>query len=94
MTTQSDSYQGAVVDGSSDPELKVSAYDRVASMLIALLIVIGFFVVLLFVVWLTGKLVLTNVPKPYEWLPDAGRDDHGPGAHWIWKNRAWKMPRN
>jgi len=79
MATQPDSHQGAHVDGSSEAELRVSAYDRVASMLIALLLVIGLFVVLLFIVWLTGRLMFTNVARRVEWLPDAGRDDHAAG---------------
>jgi len=48
-------------------------------MLIALLIVVGFLVVQLFMVWLTGQAVVKNVPRPHEWLSDTGRDEHAAG---------------
>ena len=55
-------------------ELQVSAYDRYASMLIALLIVVGFAVVILFLLWLT-----TRVYAKQE-LPKVLLDNFGDGA--------------
>ncbi len=59
--------------------LRVSAYDNVASLLIALLILIGFAVLLLFIVWLTGRLLFSKAPIPVELLEYAGRGDHAAG---------------
>ena len=55
---------------SDQSELKVSAYDQVASMLVALLIVIGFFVVLLFLLWLTTRAYARQKAVPVEVLDD------------------------
>lgn len=43
--------------------LKVSAYDRAASMLVALLVMIGLFVAVLVVIWITNE-VFTRPPAP------------------------------
>jgi hypothetical protein len=66
--------------------LGISRYDRVSSMLIALLCTIGAVTVLLFVVWLTGKLVeRSRPPVPPTLLPplrygDNGGDGRAPGG--------------
>ena len=62
-----------------ETQLRVSAYDNVASMLIALLIMVGFFVLLMFIVWLTGRLMFSQTPIPVELLEYAGRGDHAAG---------------
>jgi hypothetical protein len=62
-----------------EAQLRVSAYDNVASLLIALLIIVGFFVLLMFVIWLTGRLMFTQTPIPVELLEYAGRGDHAAG---------------
>jgi len=62
-----------------EAQLKVSAYDNVASLLIALLILVGFFVLLMFIIWLTGRLLFTQTPIPVELLEYAGRGDHAAG---------------
>ena len=36
-------------------ELKVSSYDKVSGMLVALLILVGFFVLIMFIIWLTTR---------------------------------------
>ncbi len=59
--------------------LRVSAYDQVAGMLVALLIVIGFFVSLLFIIWLTSRLLFTQRAIPVELVEYAGRGDHAAG---------------
>jgi len=59
--------------------LRVSAYDQVASLLIALLIVIGFFVTLLFTIWLTSRLLFTQRAIPIELVEYSGRGDHAAG---------------
>jgi hypothetical protein len=59
--------------------LRVSAYDQVASLLIALLIVIGFFVALLFIIWLTSRLLFTQRTIPVELVEYSGRGDHAAG---------------
>lgn len=67
---------GAVVQ---PKELRASAYDSVASLLIALLIFVGFFVGLMFIVWLTGQLLFTKAPIPVELVDFSGRGDHAEG---------------
>jgi hypothetical protein len=59
--------------------LRVSAYDKVASLLIALLIVIGFFVALLFIIWLTSRLLFTQRAVPVELVEYSGRGHHAAG---------------
>jgi hypothetical protein len=59
--------------------LRVSAYDQVASLLIALLIVIGFFVALLFIIWLTSRLLFTQRAIPVELVEYSGRGHHAAG---------------
>ena len=67
--------------GSTNPQLglRVSAYDKVASLLIALLIVIGFFVILLFIIWLTSRLLFTQRAIPVELVEYSGRGHHAAG---------------
>ncbi len=55
--------------------LRVSAYDRAASLLVALLIIVGLAVVALFVVWLTSRVTVQNVSVPIEMERVGGRED-------------------
>jgi len=48
-------------------------------MLIASLIVIGFSVLVLLGIWLTGRLFLTQAPIAVDWLPGEDRGDRAPG---------------
>lgn len=79
MATASDSHQEVSEVAESRAALRVSAYDNVASLLIALLILIGFAVLMLFIIWLTGRLLFTKAPIPVELLEYAGRGDHAAG---------------
>jgi hypothetical protein len=45
------------------PELKITAYDRVAGMLVALLVVVGIAVLLMFTVWMTAELAWDKPPS-------------------------------
>jgi hypothetical protein len=67
--------------GESRPEtqLRVSAYDNVASLLISLLVLVGVAVLLLFIIWLTSRLLFTQTAIPVELLEYAGRGDHAAG---------------
>jgi hypothetical protein len=47
-------------------ELKVSSYERVASMLLALLALIGLSVLIMFILWLTGKIFAAGDPLPLQ----------------------------
>jgi len=68
--------------------LKVSAYDRAASMLVAALVMVGLFVLLLFIVWVTTRVFFVPAP-PEVFLVDeepgttnpegTARDIHEPG---------------
>jgi hypothetical protein len=51
----------------------------VASLLVALLIVVGFFVALLFIIWLTSRLLFTQRAIPVELVEYSGRGDHAAG---------------
>ena len=44
--------------------LEVSSYDRVASMLISLLVLLGLAVLIMFVVWLTNRIFIHHEPPP------------------------------
>ncbi len=61
-------------------DLKVSAYDNVASLLISLILMVGFFVGMLFLIWLTTVLVFTNKSVPVTLVEEPlGRGDHAKG---------------
>lgn len=60
-------------------ELKVSAYDQFTSLLVALLIVVGFFVTILVLLWLTTRVYLRpqTVPVTLEDFGEGGEDAMG-----------------
>lgn len=61
-------------------QLRVSAYDKVASLLISLLILIGLAVAIMFVIWLTMTLVFQQKSVPVKLVENvAGRGDHAEG---------------
>ncbi len=71
-----------------EAQLKVSAYERVASMIVALLILVGFLVILLFLIWLTNRVFVSQQAVPIEYLDElpggeaalgSGRDFEEPG---------------
>jgi len=53
-------------------ELQVSAHDQVASMVVALLIVVGFFTTILFLLWLTTRVNSRQLTPPVEYLEGLG----------------------
>jgi hypothetical protein len=59
--------------------LRISAYDQVAGTLISLLIVFGVGVLLLFIVWLTSRLLFAQKSIPIELVNYEGRGDHAAG---------------
>jgi len=75
MSMEFDSHECAA----SESQLKVSAYDKAASMLIASLIVVGILVLVLMTIWLTSRLLLAKAPVQVDWVQDEGRNDHAPG---------------
>jgi len=79
MATTSDSHESVHECAASEAQLKVSAYDKAASMLIASLIVVGFFVLVLMTIWLTGRVLFAKAPVQVDWVQDEGRNDHAPG---------------
>ncbi|MCO6455650.1 MAG: hypothetical protein J5I93_10185 [Pirellulaceae bacterium] len=61
-------------------DLKVTSYDKVASLLISLIVMVGAFVGMLFAVWLTTVLVFAKASPPVELIEEpAGRGDHAKG---------------
>ena len=63
-----------------DLPIKTSNYDRVAGMLVALLMLIGGSTGVLFIVWLTTVLVFAPSPVPIKLVENvAGRGDHAAG---------------
>jgi hypothetical protein len=56
-----------------DYELEVSPYERVASMLLALLVLIGSAVLIMFILWLTSQIFASEV------MPPVGLEDIGTG---------------
>ena len=69
-TTIESSHSGKPKSHKSD--LQVSAYDQVASMVVALLILVGFFTVTLFLLWLTTRVYSQKLNRPVEYLEDLG----------------------
>ncbi len=60
--------------------MKVSSFDQVASMIVALLIMVGVTVVGMFIVWLTATLVFTSRSVPVKLVENVpGRGDHAEG---------------
>ncbi len=57
-------------------ELKVSPYERVAGMLLALLALIGVSVLIMFLLWLTSQIFARNEPVPAQ-LQDIGTGEGG-----------------
>jgi hypothetical protein len=71
---------GGMMHSERLPELKVSAYDRVAGWVIALNILVGFSVGLGFLVWLSHVLEFTPDQVPVTLVENiAGRGDHAAG---------------
>ena len=71
-------------DALTRAELKVSAYDRAASWLLSLLVLVGTSVAVLFLVWLSARVLLVPPAKPVpvevvELLNYSGRGDHAAG---------------
>lgn len=63
-----------------DLPIKTTNYDRVAGMLVSLLLLIGGSVGVLFIVWLTTVLVFAPAPVPVKLVENvAGRGDHAAG---------------
>ena len=60
-------------------ELRVSAYERVASMLISLLVLIGAAVLIMFILWLTSRIFASQAAVPVQ-LEDIGTGDSGLGG--------------
>ncbi len=61
-------------------DLRVSAYDRVAGLLVSLLVIVGFFVVVLVLLWLANRAIHDNYVPPVELIEEpSGRADHAPG---------------
>ena len=58
----------------SRPSLQVSTYDRVSSLLIALLVLVGFTVLVLFLVWLTQRALAGPRVVPIELLDPGGAE--------------------
>jgi hypothetical protein len=61
------------------PPLKVTAYDRAASLIIALLFLVGSTAFILFLIWLGSVLVFTRVSTPVRMIEYPGRGDHAAG---------------
>ena len=58
-----------------DNLLKVSAYDRTVSMLVALLILVGFAVLLLFLILLTRRVLASQLTVPVEFVEEQSFGD-------------------
>jgi hypothetical protein len=62
--------------GGNNTELQVSTHDRVASLILALLVVVGFFTTVLFLVWLTTRVYAHQISAPVEYLEDLGESGY------------------
>lgn len=79
MPTVPDPAPSADATAGGKANLKVSAYDAVASWLVALLVLVGATVGALFIVWLTSRLLFRQTPVPVELVEYSGRGDHEAG---------------
>ncbi len=62
-------------------DTRASSYDQVRSLLLAVLIMVGFFVGLLFLIWLTSVLTFTTRVAPVEFIEElAGRGEAAAGV--------------
>jgi hypothetical protein len=71
--------QNAAVAGPAGHQLQVSRYDRASSMLLALLVTLGSVAALLFIVWVTAKVIAPPPAAPTPRFVELARDDgeHG-----------------
>lgn len=58
-------------------ELEISRYDQVAGLLVAVLVVLGFVTLLMFVLWLSSRLFLLQPPVAVTMLEDVGGGGSG-----------------
>ncbi len=79
MASVTDSHQSHSTHPPRERQLSVNRYDQVASLLIAVLILVALGVLMMFIVWLTGRLMFTQTTIPIELLEYAGRGDHAEG---------------
>ena len=62
-------------------DLGVSAYERVASLLVALLLIVGFIVFALFLMWWAKRAIAANRPVPIAAMEElSGRGEHAQGV--------------
>ena len=62
-----------------DDQMSVSTYDNVSTWVVALNIIVGFFVLLMFLVWLTSIMMFNNEPVQVKLIEPRGRGDHAKG---------------
>ena len=66
---------------STSADLRVSAYDRVSASMVAALILVGFVVLVLFLLWLTMRAYAHQESRPVEIIDElSGRGDHTMGS--------------
>jgi len=79
VSTSPGSSKPLSIDAPPLKTLRTGRYDSVASLLIALLILVGVCVFSLFVIWLTGRFIFVQRTVPVELVEYAGRGDHAAG---------------
>jgi hypothetical protein len=72
--------QPAPHDASGEPSLRVSLFEQVSGMLMAVLVLLGFITLLLFIVWLGSRLIWQPQPVQVEVLEDVGGGGSGSAA--------------
>jgi hypothetical protein len=66
--------------------LRVSSYDRASSLLITLVVFVGFFVVIMFLIWLTTRWSFTQAAGSVTLLDEgSGRGEHAAGYERDWE---------
>jgi hypothetical protein len=80
VTTETDQLSPSAPDRPRADSLGVSAYDRVSSLVVALIVFVGFFVAIMFLIWLTSRMTISQVSVPVDYLDEpAGRGEHAAG---------------
>jgi hypothetical protein len=79
LSTTTESTRRESAEARALKTMRTGAYDSVASLLIALLFIVGLAVGGLFIIWLTNRLMFSQKPVPVELVEYAGRGDHAAG---------------
>ncbi|MBM3998898.1 MAG: hypothetical protein FJ297_05040 [Planctomycetes bacterium] len=74
-----DSFAAAAAGESKRSPMRVTLYEKAASWLVALLVLVGMTAAALFIMWLTTVIIFRKVSTPVQMIQYPGRGDHAEG---------------